>query len=76
MYATLSETNPASLHLKMDGWNTIPIVSFWEVAYFQVLLLLVSGRVKTFKKQPRLGSYVVKPLGLWSFKGLEAIRLL
>ena len=27
----------------MDGWNTI--VSFWGPAYFQVLLLLVSGRV-------------------------------
>ena len=30
-------------HLKMDGWNTI--VSFWGPAYFQGLLLLVSGRV-------------------------------
>ena len=36
---TLPETN--SWHLKMDGWNTI--VSFWEFAYFQVRLLLVSG---------------------------------
>ena len=33
-----------SSHLKMDDWNTI--VSFWGVyAYFQGLLLLVSGRV-------------------------------
>ena len=38
---TLPETN--SSHLKMDGWNTI--VSFWGPAYFQGLLLLVSGRV-------------------------------
>ena len=29
--STLPETN--SLHLKMDGWNTI--VSFWGPAYFQ-----------------------------------------
>ena len=32
-----------SLHLKMDGWNTI--VSFWGPAYFQGRLLLVSGSV-------------------------------
>ncbi len=30
----------------MDGWNTI--VSFWFSAYFQVRLLLVSGRVVDF----------------------------
>ena len=30
----------------MDGWNTI--VSFWGPAYFQGLLLLVSGRVVDF----------------------------
>ena len=37
----------ASLHLRMDGWNTI--VSFWGVwAYFQGRLLLVSGRVDDF----------------------------
>ena len=29
--------------LKMDGWNTI--LSYWVSAYFQGLLLLVSGRV-------------------------------
>ena len=43
---TLPETN--SLHPKMDGWNTI--VSFWVSAYFQVLWLLVSGRVNMWKK--------------------------
>ena len=32
----------ASLPLKMDGWNTI--LSYWVEAYFQGLLLLVSGR--------------------------------
>ncbi len=32
----------------MDGWNTI--VSFWVSAYFQVLWLLVSGRVNMWKK--------------------------
>ena len=31
------------LHLKKNGWKMIP--SFWVSAYFQVLLLLVSGRV-------------------------------
>ena len=31
--------------LKMDGWNTI--LSYWVSAYFQGLLLLVSGRVAT-----------------------------
>ena len=30
-------------HLKMDGWKTS--LSFWVSAYFQVLLLLVSGSV-------------------------------
>ena len=35
-----------SSHLKMDGWNTVGIlVSFRVPAYFQVLLLSVSGRV-------------------------------
>ena len=44
--------------LKMDGWNTI--LSYWGVkAYFQGLLLLVSGRVVEiplfirFLKHPR-----------------------
>ncbi len=35
----------ASLPLKNGGWETIR--SFWDTAYFQVLLLLVSGRVQT-----------------------------
>ena len=43
--ATLPETN--SSPLKMDGWNTI--ISYWGPAYFQGLLLLVSGRVIFFK---------------------------
>ena len=34
----------ASLHLKMDGWNTFS-VSFWEFAYFQGFPLAVSFRV-------------------------------
>ena len=34
----------ASLHLKMDGWNTI--VSFEGPAYFQVRWLLVIGSVQ------------------------------
>ena len=37
----------ASLHLKMDGWNIVRILLFpfgW-MAYFQILLLLVSGSV-------------------------------
>ena len=38
---TLPATN--SSHLKIDGWETS--LSFWVSAYFQVLLLLVSGRV-------------------------------
>ena len=33
----------ARLHLKFDAWNTI--VSFWDFAYFQGLLLLVLGSV-------------------------------
>ena len=41
---TLPETN--SLPLKMDGWNTI--LSYWVSAYFQVLLLLVLGRVNLY----------------------------
>ena len=48
MYGIDSLKLTASLHLKMDGWNTI--VSFWEFAYFQVRtvsLLLVSGSVFT-----------------------------
>ncbi len=40
----LPETN--SSPLKMDGWNTI--LSYWFSAYFQGLLLLVSGRVPIF----------------------------
>ncbi len=41
--STLPETN--SSHLKMDGWKTM-CLSFWgQRAYFQGLLLLVSGRV-------------------------------
>ena len=31
-------------HLKMEGWKTI--LSFWVLAYFQVLLLFVLGSVK------------------------------
>ena len=31
---TFPETKPASLHLKMDGWNTI--LSYWEKPIFQV----------------------------------------
>ena len=37
---TLKRSYSEGLHLKMDGWNTS--VSFWEFAYFQVLLLLYS----------------------------------
>ena len=37
---TLPETN--SLHLKMDGWNTI--ISFWGPAYFQ-------GRFVSFRER-------------------------
>ena len=41
---TLPETN--SSPLKMDGWNMI--LSYRDSAYFQVRLLLVSGRVSFF----------------------------
>ena len=41
---TLPETN--SSHLKMVGWNTNFLLGF-EPAYFQGLLLLVSGRVQS-----------------------------
>ena len=41
----------------MDGWKTI--LSFWGLAYFQVLLLLVSGSVhnSSFKYKPLLLQY-------------------
>ena len=40
---TLPSLKLAFSQLKMDGCNTI--VSFWDLAYFQGRLLLVSGRV-------------------------------
>ena len=42
---------------KMDGWKTI--LSFWGLAYFQVLLLLVSGSAhnSSFKYKPLLLQY-------------------
>ena len=51
IYPLLKPT--ASLHLKMDAWDTI--VSFWVSAYFQVLLLMEEnpappGMVKTLHK--------------------------
>ena len=42
---TTPETN--SSPLKMDGWKMI--LSFWGPAYFQVLLLLVSGKLNKHK---------------------------
>ena len=43
----------------MDGWNTI--LSYWgETAYFQVLLLLVSGRVAHLEIKP-IESEIPKP---------------
>ena len=50
---TLPKTN--SSPLQMDGWNTI--LSYWVSAYFQGLLLLVSGRVS-------IGSLGMTPNGL------------
>ena len=40
---TLPETN--SSPLKMDGWNTTFLLSYWVSADFQGRLLLVLGRV-------------------------------
>ena len=60
---TLLETN--SSHLKMDGWKMKP--SFWGPAYFQVRLLLVSGRVSL----PSTPFFVIPAVGLQVFFGLN-----
>ena len=40
----LPETKPASLHLKMDAWNTILYFLGVETAYFQGAILAVRFR--------------------------------
>ena len=64
---TLPETNIAP----ENGWLEYFLVSFWVSAYFQWLLLLVSGSVKT------TGSNLHPPpspnqdaIGCWQIKGL------
>ena len=65
----------ASLHLKIDGWNTNDRFLL-GVCLFSGAFAVSFREGKNIQKQhQRLGSYmyVVKPLGLGSFKGLEAI---
>ncbi len=49
----------------MDGWNTI--LSYWVLAYFQVLLLLVSGRV---------GFTSIRGFPSWGYQGFRMLAVM